>query len=77
MTMITGPENIEHMRWLTVRSALKLEIKTGMKRSNRGRPTRVLANEISGQACKTKEQAYKALNDKIVEVLGEQFSKEL
>jgi hypothetical protein len=64
--MITSPGGIELMRWTTIRSALKIEIITGMKRSNRGRPTLVLANEIMGTHLKSKRAAYDALNAKIV-----------
>lgn len=73
---LTG-DQIEIGRWLTVRSALKLEIMTGMKRSNRGRPTLVLANEITGIQTKSKKVGYKALDEKIVEALGPDFAKPL
>jgi hypothetical protein len=75
--MVTGADDIERTRWLRVRSALKLEILTGMKRSNRGRSTLALANEITGTDHKRKRAAYDALNAHIVATLGESFSKPL
>lgn len=74
MTMITGRENIEWARWLTVRSALKLETR-GMKRH--GRSARVLANEITGQNHRTARAAYVALNAHIVDTLGPEFNRPL
>jgi hypothetical protein len=74
---ITGAERIEGARWLAVRSALKLEIRTGMKLSGRGRPARVLANAITGQDCRTKAAAYAALDAHITEAFGEQFARPL
>jgi hypothetical protein len=75
--MITGRENIEMARVLAIRSALRLEIKTGMKRSSRGASTAQLANEITGNGSRSKVSAYNALNDLIVSILGEEFSKPL
>jgi hypothetical protein len=75
--MTSGAEDIERVRWLRVRSALKLEILTGMKRSNRGRSTLVLANEITGTDHKTKRAAYGALNAHIVSALGASFDRPL
>lgn len=71
--MITGRDNIEHARWLTVRSMLGLEIRTGMTRH--GRPARILANEITGRSDKTKRAAYNALNAHIVTILGSGFDR--
>lgn len=76
-TILTRPLDIEHMRWITVRSALKLEIKLGMPRSSSGRTTLKLANEITGENHKRKVPAYEALNAKIVAVRGEQFNRPL
>jgi hypothetical protein len=75
--MITGRENIEMARVLAVRSALRLEIKTGMKRSSRGASTLALANEITGNAARTKFVAYNDLNELIVSILGESFNRPL
>lgn len=69
--------DIEVSRWLTVRMALWLEIRSGMPRSNRGRPTLVLANEITGIQTKSKKVGYEALDRKIVEALGPNFAKPL
>lgn len=77
MTMITGQKQIEQLRWLTVRSALKIEIMTGMLRSNRGRSTRALANEITGKQARTKREAYDELNKFIVRNLGEEYDRPL
>ena len=73
--MITGRDNIEHARWLTVRSALSLEIR-GLRRS-RGSSARQLANKITGQNHRTAKNSYTALNTHIVAVLGEKFDKPL
>lgn len=75
--MITGTENIENIeraRWLAVRAALRLETR-GMRRH--GRSARQLANEITGQECRTARAAYAALNTHITTRLGEQFSRPL
>jgi len=72
--MITGADRIETARWLAVRSALRLETK-GMHRH--GRSARVLANEITGQNCRTAVKAYEALNAHIVSALGESFDRPL
>ena len=74
MTTIEGPEKIEHARWLAVRSALRLEIRTGMRHSS-GKSARVLANKITGKDEFTKRAAYDALNAKIVEALGPDFDR--
>jgi hypothetical protein len=75
--MITGRENIEMARVLAIRAALRLEIQTGMKRSSRGTSTTQLANAITGNGSRNKRTAYVALNDYIVSILGESFSKPL
>lgn len=75
--MTEGPSDIEKMRWITLRNALGIEIKTGMKRSSKGRPTLVLVNEILGQNFRLKQTAYKALNEKIVKEIGPPFNKPL
>lgn len=72
--VITDPGQIEGARWLAVRSALKLEIR-GMKR--RGRPARVLANEITGKNCRTRIEAYGELDDLIAVKIGVEFSRPL
>ena len=73
--MITGEERIEIARWLSIRSGLKIEIKTGLKHSHVSMMK--LANQITGENCKTKRAAYKALNAKIVETIGSDFDKPL
>lgn len=73
--LITGQEDIEHARWLVVRSALKLEIK-GLRRS-RGSSARQLANKITGADCRKASDAYEVLNATIVAVMGAQFDKPL
>lgn len=72
--VISGKENVEHARWLAVRSALKLEI---MGLSRRGRSARQLANEITGKSHKTREKAYEELNAFIVASFGSDFDKPL
>ena len=78
-TVITGAEQIEMARLLTLRSALKLEIRTGMKRSSRGRSTLSLVKDAVGGGSRswTKRDAYAALNDKIVAALGSEFDRPL
>lgn len=73
--MITGPENIEHARWLAVRSALKLETR-GLRRSS-GKSARQLANDITGKNHRTAAAAYAALNEHIVATMGESFNRPL
>jgi hypothetical protein len=65
--MITGAENIEMVRVLAVRGALRLETR-GLRR--RGRSARVLANEITGRSDRTAVAAYAALNAHIVAAGG-------
>jgi hypothetical protein len=72
--IITGADKLEGARVLAVRSALQLEIR-GLKRH--GRSARVLANKITGVNYRTAKEAYKALNDHIVETYGEQFDRPL
>jgi hypothetical protein len=72
--IITGAENIERVRWLSVRSALKLEMH-GLSRSGRGKSARQLANAITGQNCRTREIAYDMLNAHIVSALGPEFDR--
>jgi len=72
--MITGAEDIERVRWLSVRSALKLETR-GMQR--RGKSARVLANEITGKNHRLARVAYMELNAHIVKHLGEEFNRPL
>jgi hypothetical protein len=67
---IIDQAHVPGARILAVRSALRLEIKTGMPRSNRGRPTLELANEIMGTNYKRKAQAYAELDAYVVENLG-------
>jgi hypothetical protein len=74
--ILEGPEEIEMGRILAVRSALGLEIKTGMKMS-RGVSVLKLANDITGSTARNKVKAYEALNAFIVDRLGESFSKPL
>lgn len=50
--IITGRENIEFMRLLALRSAIKLEV-LGMKR--RGRPATVIVREMLNLAKSTKK----------------------
>lgn len=73
-TVITGADQIEVARWLTVRQALRLEMK-GLTRH--GRSARILANEITGQTYRTRAFAYDALNTQIVSVLGPDFDRPL
>lgn len=72
-----GESQIEGARWFAVRSALKVEIKTGLKRSNRGTSTLALANAITGESTRNKRKAYKALDDYIAENIGEDFRRPL
>lgn len=75
--IITGAARIEGARWLAVRSALKLEILTGMTRSSRGRSTLALANAITGRNDKSKRAAYAALDEYITATLGAKFARPL
>ena len=75
--VIEGSDNIEMARILAIRSALSLEIKTGMRRSSRGTSTVQLANAITGNGSRNKRTAYIALNDYIVSILGEPFNRPL
>jgi len=74
--MVTGAADIEHVRWLAVRSALKLEI-SGLRASGRRPSARKLANDITGQDHRSARKAYAALNDHIVTAIGEQFARPL
>lgn len=74
-TIITGEANVRMASVLALRSALSLEIKTSMKRH--GRPSAVIANEITGCKSRNKRTAYAALNKYIVAALGEKFDRPL
>jgi hypothetical protein len=79
MTVIEGRENVEFARWLAVRSALGLEIKTGMKMSNRYNTATVARNILSAHQRPTprpKTKVWAELNALIVEVGGTTFGKE-
>lgn len=73
--VVTGPD-IEFLRLRTVRAALSLEIRTGMKRSNRGRSTLELANLELGHAkgskgyIRNKVKAYEAFDALLVSEHG-------
>lgn len=58
--VITGADNIEKARMITIRAGLKLETK-GLKRS-RGRSCRAIANELMGTNIRTSKDTYKAFN---------------
>jgi hypothetical protein len=75
--MITGSANIEHVRWLAVRSALRLELHGLTRRHAAGRSTRALANEITGKNSRTIRDAYLALNAHIVEKMGDKYNSAL
>jgi hypothetical protein len=62
--VITGAESIEAARLLAVRSALSLNVRTGMKL--RGRPARVLANEAMGTSIRTARATYEAFDTWLV-----------
>ena len=54
MFAATTPEAIERVRLITLYHALSLEIKTGLKRSNRGRATGTLIREATGLRTRSK-----------------------
>jgi hypothetical protein len=53
--VIDTPEGIEAFRLLALRGALRIEVRTGMIRSNRGRATSVIVREVLGS--KTRDKA--------------------
>lgn len=71
--VIEGKDKIELARWLSVRMALSVSIRTGMRRH--GRSARILANEITGESHSSNMGAYDALNRKIISVLGPGFDR--
>lgn len=74
-TVITGAENIENVRLLALRGALKLEVK-GLKR--RGRSARTIAQELLGLPGRPGARTvYRALNKHIVDRLGPDFDRPL
>lgn len=64
-TLITG-EHIEFARLIALRAALNLEIRTGMKRSSRGRSTLALVQAAGITDKRTKKGAYQDLDAHIV-----------
>jgi anion-transporting ArsA/GET3 family ATPase len=66
--VIDTPEGIEFARVLAIRSCLRLEVATGMKRSNRGATTLQLANKAMGTNHRSKENALDDLNERLAEV---------
>jgi hypothetical protein len=73
--IVTGDEKIADVRLLAVRSALRLEITTGLKRH--GRSANTIANEIMGTSYRVKRVTYMAFNAYITEKLGADFSQPL
>ena len=66
-TIVTGEADIQLARLFALRSALGLEIRTGMKRSSRGRSTMAIVQSIEGiTTAKTKAKVYADLNAFIV-----------
>jgi hypothetical protein len=64
--MITGERDIAVVRLLALRSALGLEIRTGMQRSSRGRSTLTIVQSMGITNKRTKKGAYQDLNAHIV-----------
>lgn len=56
---ITGADNINKARLITIRAALGLEVK-GLGR--RGRSARTIANELMGTNIRSREATYNAFN---------------
>lgn len=64
MTIIDTPEGIERFRLIALRGALRIEVRTGMRRSNSGRPTAELVREATGLTQRNKAkllEEYEAL----------------
>lgn len=61
-TVIDTPEGIALVRFLAVRSALAIEVKTGMKMSRGGSPLKV-ANQLLGTSFRVKKDALRAMNE--------------
>lgn len=57
------PEAIEHFRRCALGSAISIEVKTGMKRSSRGRSTLSIINETFGKSFSTKKQALEFMEE--------------
>lgn len=74
--ILDTPETIERGRWLTVRQALRLEIR-GIKATGKGRSARILANEITGKECRTNRESYTALDKHITTIIGGNFARPL
>jgi hypothetical protein len=72
--MISGTENIENVRLLALRTALRLQVK-GFK--NSGRSPLTITNELLGTKHRTSKAAYHALNEHIVGLLGDGFYRAL
>lgn len=56
MTMITDPAQIQAFHFLQVKSALKIEVRTGMKFSSKGSPLK-MAQQMGYTDQKTKVKA--------------------
>ena len=75
LAAITGKENIENVRLLALRSALKLEVR-GLKR--RGRSARTIAQEVLGLPGRPgARKVYAALDKHITSRLGPTFASPL
>jgi hypothetical protein len=59
---VSGTEDIEVYRLLTLRAALSLEARTGLRPTSRGRSAKVLANEAMGTKFRDKEKTYEAFD---------------
>jgi hypothetical protein len=62
MMVADTPEKIEAWRLITLYHALSLEIKTGMKRSSRGRATGTLVREATGLRMRNKAKLLTAFD---------------
>lgn len=82
--MITGRENVENARLLALRSALSIEVRTGMKMSRGASASEIATRTVLKPAGLVKEgkrpnkaTVYRLLNDYIVSVLGPDFDRPL
>lgn len=65
-TVIAGKKNIDRYGVLVLRSALRLEIDTGMKRSSRGPSTLAAVNKRFGTDFKRKQAALEYIEKEVI-----------
>lgn len=77
MTTIVGPTQIGHVRMITLRAALALEIRHPELRRSRGPAITTIIRRTYGLPQRKRRALYAALNELVVKTLGPNYHREL